>query len=1496
MLFGDKIQSTALLRLANLMSSHLGKRRMQKQARSRRNPPRAGEAGNVFFTLFGAVAVVGVLGAGIMSTMRGPLTTMVEVNRIEETKAVLRLNSRLVLRNATNGDSADANPPTTRPASEYCDDDAFTEAPFPDSWAGAPTGGGSLPNNVGATMTDPWGTLYGYCAWNHGSDTSACTNTLPGNNGSTDVVIALISAGPDRAFNTTCADLFSGDANGDDIQMRIPYADAATIAGGGLTDGLWSIVDDGSGTNDVASIGEELQVTATGNSSFAGGATFGGNVSVDPGMSVSAPSVSTDIIVPFGGGTTVSVNANTLDVNANGDISGTLTVGGATTINNTLTVTGSNATTLGGLLTVGGNIESSGLVLTLDDNVDITGTLTGGSDNVLAIDDALDVTGGIDVSGDITDSSDNIVTINDGLSVTEASSFGGNVTITGDGDTNTDVLLEVLNDDGAGGTATTFEVLGDGETRLTATTSDGTTDAFTIDDALGAEIFAVDSNGTVSMAGGIADGTSGNILISNGTSFQSTAVAGTTDVTISTGGDLQIVAGAVDTNELADGAVTLNKIESISGDVLLGYLGVSGPPEVITLGTGLSITGTTLNVNTSSGGGDGVGSDGFTDLADTPGNYTGTTAGDLVVVNATTNGLEFVDAATIIPANDRIEDAPDTTAGNAVDTYIDVDTTDDGQTNSIIFVNNAVTTMSLTRQGTTAGAYAAIGGNPATSNISTYAHESVGTSSSGLSIKAGTGNGDANLYLVPTGTSTGNKASIMASMDNVSLTPMGALHFERDNGTGNPEARFVLDLFDGTTLNEYMHVTHDGIMAIGTPSPNASALLDVTSTTRGFLAPRVTTTQRNAIATPATGLLVFTTDAGDAGIFQFFDGTEWVDVGGGGAEVGGLWEADGTNDFIEYDDTLGGVRIGRVTGQPAPATDWLLDVTNSVVYTTTNKVGINSSTISTGLELDVTGNIGATNYCDQDGGDCFSAGDIATLAGGGAGKWDDADEAGDIKYNEADGDVLIGIDSSVAAGLNANATSDLYVAGQIIGNTTINATTSMTSPIFLAGDGAAATPSVRFTNDPDVGLYLAGTNILGFATNATQQMIIDANGDVGIGLAGTDALTKLDINGAIRIAEGIATCNALTEGAIRFVASSSSFQVCAEGATDWEVLFTGGSGAAGVWTDLGGGRIHYGDDGTQQVGIGTELPTSALDVLGDIRANSLRLNPISGDAPTYITDLALDDLNDVIAPTPNLDDVLTWDGSTWVPSPTSSGLWSESGSDIYFTSGNVGIGTAIPSVELDVDGDIQYTGTITDVSDIRLKSDIVPLDPADMINRISDIDTYSFLMKGAESRRFEYGVMAQELESIFPNLVHTADDEIGTKSVNYVGLIAPMVGAIQALRVEDAALYKRIDEHIKELAVENQSLKAQLQRLAEQTLMKHGELSLERDDLDVELLALEESVASLQEEVVAIGRKAGYASFSSINDIRIMLALIFSVAVGILLGYFAPRRHSALPD
>jgi hypothetical protein len=50
-----------------------------------------------------------------------------------------------------------------------------------------------------------------------------------------------------------------------------------------------------------------------------------------------------------------------------------------------------------------------------------------------------------------------------------------------------------------------------------------------------------------------------------------------------------------------------------------------------------------------------------------------------------------------------------------------------------------------------------------------------------------------------------------------------------------------------------------GNVGIGTSSPNASAILDAQSTTKGVRMPNMTTTQKNAIASPAAGLVIFDT-------------------------------------------------------------------------------------------------------------------------------------------------------------------------------------------------------------------------------------------------------------------------------------------------------------------------------------------------------------------------------------------------------------------------------------------------------------------------------------------------------------------------------------------------------------------------------------------------------------------------------------------------------------
>lgn len=68
-------------------------------------------------------------------------------------------------------------------------------------------------------------------------------------------------------------------------------------------------------------------------------------------------------------------------------------------------------------------------------------------------------------------------------------------------------------------------------------------------------------------------------------------------------------------------------------------------------------------------------------------------------------------------------------------------------------------------------------------------------------------------------------------------------------------------------------ISGTGGVGINTASPNASALLDLTSTTKGLLIPRATITQINAMPTPATGLLVYGTTLNK---FRFYNGSSWL--------------------------------------------------------------------------------------------------------------------------------------------------------------------------------------------------------------------------------------------------------------------------------------------------------------------------------------------------------------------------------------------------------------------------------------------------------------------------------------------------------------------------------------------------------------------------------------------------------------------------------------------
>lgn len=92
-------------------------------------------------------------------------------------------------------------------------------------------------------------------------------------------------------------------------------------------------------------------------------------------------------------------------------------------------------------------------------------------------------------------------------------------------------------------------------------------------------------------------------------------------------------------------------------------------------------------------------------------------------------------------------------------------------------------------------------------------------------------------------------------------------------------------------------------VGIGTTSPHSSSILEISSTSKGLLIPRMTTTQRTSIATPATGLQVYDTTTNST---WFYNAAKWI-------ETTSKWTNDGTNTGVTL-TTLSNGTTPRATG------------------------------------------------------------------------------------------------------------------------------------------------------------------------------------------------------------------------------------------------------------------------------------------------------------------------------------------------------------------------------------------------------------------------------------------------------------------------------------------------------------------------------------------------------------------------------------------------------
>jgi hypothetical protein len=102
-------------------------------------------------------------------------------------------------------------------------------------------------------------------------------------------------------------------------------------------------------------------------------------------------------------------------------------------------------------------------------------------------------------------------------------------------------------------------------------------------------------------------------------------------------------------------------------------------------------------------------------------------------------------------------------------------------------------------------------------------------------------------------------------------------------------------------------------------------------------------------------------------------------------------------------------------------------------------------------------------------------------------------------------------------------------------------------------------------------------------------------------------------------------------------------------------------------------------------------------------------------------------------------------------------------------------------------GNAALAGALSQNSDRRLKRDIASLPPS--LDKINSLKGYHYFWKNVEKdQNLQTGLVAQEVETIFPELV-TTDGE-GYKSVNYIGLIPHMIESIKELKAEIEMLKK----------------------------------------------------------------------------------------------------------
>ncbi|MGZ3774292.1 MAG: tail fiber domain-containing protein [Pseudobdellovibrionaceae bacterium] len=282
-------------------------------------------------------------------------------------------------------------------------------------------------------------------------------------------------------------------------------------------------------------------------------------------------------------------------------------------------------------------------------------------------------------------------------------------------------------------------------------------------------------------------------------------------------------------------------------------------------------------------------------------------------------------------------------------------------------------------------------------------------------------------------------------------------------------------------------------------------------------------------------------------------------------------------------------------------------------------------------------------------------------------------------------------------------------------------------------------------------------------------------------------------------------------------------------------------------TSSGLSRMVINEDGN--VGIGTTTPSSKL-VVTSTNGGYLRVSPDDGglelgsgnDVSSYIDFHGNGNLNADYRGRVEYDDGL---GMKLLVNgnPVSSIFINE-------TTGAVGIGTEAPWRKLDIGGGLNvgpaggsnaiYINQVsicnntgcTSPSDKRLKEQVQNIEnPFENLLRLQGV-TYYFKDKKKYTKQRQIGLIAQDVEKVYPEVVST-DSETGIKSINYGFLVSPLIEAVKKLYSDLTNHTKELDELKKKMAaLEEKNNVNKCDEKIEKLLQKNLELSKKLIELE----------------------------------------------------------------